>query len=198
MRFRWESLERARGYAEGDEGEEGLGVFTGQLDGTWGVSTLNPGGLSKEPYVRMFENQFDAIRYARDRVIKGPLLYYPKANPKDKAERNPRAKTYYVLEMPKRPDPKVHGERFMIPRYRVHRGQRGGEQYGDIRGGKPVGRLGEQSAVMVFQNMGEIAGHPSKIRWKLNKAMTINITDLEAERERVSDRSKKAIARKKK
>ena len=165
MRLRWEALEAGAEAALADD----LGVYTGDFrKGTWGVTTGKTNPISGKPYIKMFTIQGEAIQYARERAYKTGPLYLPKQPGQDRPDKNPKANVYYVVYMPE-------GQTTLDIRMRVLRGERGGLQYGPE--GEPVGRLGRQGSVMVFDHKGLTAA--GKIRWVLNKSWTVDVGDIE-------------------
>lgn len=181
MRLRWGSLERG----EASQGE--LGVYTGAIEeGTWGVSTLTVNPVTHSPYVRLFEDEGEALAYARRRVASGPPLYYPRRPGERQPERNPNAKVYYVVQMPLRDYDSETGERAMYPRYRVLRGQRRGVDplHGerDPRRDYPPESKG---TILVFDYAGTVETRVGpRDRWKLNQGQSVDVIDIEAETER--------------
>lgn len=138
----------------------GFGVYTGSA-GTWGVTTLKI-GVDGRPYVRMFAGEREAIAYARDRVAKGPMLYYPRKPGADRPERNPKARVYYVVQTPHREYDPVTGDRALYLKHRVLRGRMGG--------------VDKQEGVLVFDHAGR---HGDQDRWKLNRSLSIATIDSE-------------------
>jgi hypothetical protein len=140
-----------------DDGDlDGLGIYTGDTDGTWGVSTLTPNPVTGSPYVRMFAREGDAVAYARDRVSKGPQLSYPRRSDQERPERNPAAKVYYIGSMPRHQLDEA-GNRVFIPVYRVLRGH--------VRGA---------DAILVFENKGVMQRRGEQaIRWVLDRRLSV-------------------------
>jgi hypothetical protein len=135
-----------------------LGTFKGR--GSWGVSTLRLNPISQEPYVRLFETESEAVQYARTRTYRSGQAYFhrpfatkkTKADPRE-ARPNPKAKTYFVVQVFNRQisEPYV---------YRVLRGYLGGTRV------SKQGYVERRAAVMVFNANG-----------KLNKSLTIEIEE---------------------
>ncbi len=160
MQFRWDALEgREDGNPFGELGS--FGVYTGDIAGTWGVSTLTVNPISGRPYVRMFDSEDKAVRYARDRVAKGPLLYYPRKPGQKRPDRNPRARVYYVVQMPEHQYDPETGDRALLVKYRVLRGHMSG--------------VDPQEGILVFSHGGTTAAGAD--RWKLSRVQSIAIID---------------------
>jgi hypothetical protein len=155
--FRWGALEAQ----QSDFGDlSGFGVYTGDIDGVWGVSTLNTNPISGQPYVRMFSEERDAVAYARSRAAKGPLLYYPRQPGQVRPVRNEKARIYYVVSMPKNKYDAETGERAMLLAYRVLRGHLSGKD--------------PQQGVLVFEHTKRIG---DKDHWKLKRSLSIAEND---------------------
>jgi hypothetical protein len=134
-----------------------FGIYTGDTSGTWGVSTLTVNPVTGSSYVRMFATEREAVAYARDRVSKGPLLYYPRRSDQQRPERNPAAKVYYIGKMPPHQYEPGTNEHLFVPEYRV--------LHGHIRGA---------DAVLVFHNQGLVQQRGQEvIRWVLDPGLSV-------------------------
>lgn len=131
-------------------------------EGDWGVSTLTPMGFTQEPMVTLFDEERDALSYARMRAFSTG------------ESRRARGRVMYVLHYP--PAPEGQQSEGVI-RYRALRGQRGMRQ----RSGS-IERL-RQEQVLVFER-GELLPNGRDYRWILKKGLSKDVIDVEEERER--------------
>lgn len=139
-----------------------LGTFRGE--GRWAASTLVVSPVTNEPTVTFFGSEAEAIDYARDRAFKTGIPLRPSGE-----SGSEKGRIYYVLDYLDLEDPKVV--------YRVLRGNRGVRREA---GSSVQGQTQEQ--VLVFRNAGALPGN--KTRWTLERGLTIDVQDLEAEREK--------------
>ena len=148
---------------EGAAALEGSGVTKGS--GSWGVSTLVENPVTGGPYVMRFGREAEAVDYARDRALKTGIPLRP--NEQSGTE---KGRVMYVLHFSvDAPDGALV--------YRVLRGHRGVRQE---KGASVPGTTQEQ--VLVFRNGGDLPG--DKIRWVLDKGLTLDVEDTEVAREK--------------